>query len=400
MQLADRFFQHVKNLLCTRSVQTILIIGIYLCVASYLSLEIHQIFYTTSMTIKETLAWLMPLTVFFFVSHTVSFFERKAPFFILSLLVFEAISNFSSVWYSYFAAHFITQSLQIGQQYELQTSLEPLWTFSYIRPVWWGADKGCLLGLAIGCLVSFYRQPTLVRFLSYGKKMMELILTRFFARLIPIFVLGFVANMYVTKLVQHVFLQYGILILWLIFILLLYIFFLFLIGSGFRLRVAFSHVRNLLPAGTIALTSGCSLSTMPWTIAGAAKNLRDPKLAHALIPATTNIQQIGDCIANSFLCFVLYKQFFGIVPGFTTWISFSIAFALARFATAAVLGGAIFIMLPIYEMYLNFTPEMIAIILAFNVMLDPLVTCTNVLANGALCRIFEWVWGCKAFQAR
>ena len=49
-------------------------------------------------------------------------------------------------------------------------------------------------------------------------------------------------------------------------------------------------------------------------------------------------------------------------------------------------------MLPIYEAYLGFTPEMIAIILAFNVILDPLVTSSNVLANGALCRIFERAW--------
>ena len=79
-------------------------------------------------------------------------------------------------------------------------------------------------------------------------------------------------------------------------------------------------------------------------------------------------------------------------PDLITWGSFSIVFVLARFATAAVLGGAIFIMLPIYESYLNFTPEMIAIILALNVFLDPLITSTNVIANGALCRVFEKVW--------
>ena len=50
-------------------------------------------------------------------------------------------------------------------------------------------------------------------------------------------------------------------------------------------------------------------------------------------------------------------------------------------------------MLPIYENYLNFTPEMIAIILALNVVLDPLITSCNVMANGALCRVFEKVWG-------
>ena len=393
MHATDGIFFHIRKILSQRSMQILIVIGLYLLFASHIPVGIHQLLYTMSMGIKEILVWMMPVTVFFFIAHTVSFFKQKAPLFILSLLAFEALSNLTSVWYSYFAAHIATQSLDMIQPYNLQSSFEPLWEFPYTRPIWWAADKGCMLGLLIGCLVAFYRQTNLVHFLAAGKKTMEFILTRFFARLIPIFVLGFVANMYETQLLQQIFVQYGVLVLVLIGLLVLYLFFLFLLGTGFRVGLSLTHIRNLLPAGGIALTSGCSLSTMPWTIASTEKNLRNPNLAQVLIPATTNIQQIGDCIANSFLCFVLYKQFFGIAPGFTTWISFSLAFALARFATAAVLGGAIFIMLPIYEMYLNFTPEMIAIILACNVMLDPIITSTNVMANGALCRIFEWVWG-------
>jgi Na+/H+-dicarboxylate symporter len=76
-----------------------------------------------------------------------------------------------------------------------------------------------------------------------------------------------------------------------------------------------------------------------------------------------------------------------------TWVQFSLVFTLARFATAGFQGGAIFIMLPIYETYLNFNGEMIALILAMNAILDPLVTSSNVLANGALCRTYERVWG-------
>jgi Na+/H+-dicarboxylate symporter len=120
--------------------------------------------------------------------------------------------------------------------------------------------------------------------------------------------------------------------------------------------------------------------------------LQNPDLAKAIIPATTNIQQIGDCFANAFLCFLIYDGFYGEAPDLWMWLLFSSAFVAARFATAAVLGGAIFIMLPIYEKYLHFTPEMTAIILAFNVILDPIITSANVLANGALCCLFERVW--------
>jgi Na+/H+-dicarboxylate symporter len=68
------------------------------------------------------------------------------------------------------------------------------------------------------------------------------------------------------------------------------------------------------------------------------------------------------------------------------------SFTLARYTTAAVLGGAIFIMIPLYEFYLGFTPEMVALMFALNVVLDPIITSTNVLCNGSLAIIFEHVW--------
>ena len=179
---------------------------------------------------------------------------------------------------------------------------------------------------------------------------------------------------------------------WLIFFLSLYLALLFAFGAGWSFKNTIRHIKNLLPAGGVAFSSGSSLSTMPWTIEGTQKNLQDQELAKAIIPATTNIQQIGDCFANTFICFLIYTGFYGEVPDLWMWLSFSFAFVAARFATAAVLGGAIFVMLPIYEKYLHFTPEMTAIILAFNVVLDPIITSANVLANGALCRLFELFW--------
>ena len=198
--------------------------------------------------------------------------------------------------------------------------------------------------------------------------------------------------MHQTRVLHEVISQYGLLVLCLVFFLLCYYAFLLLLGNGWSVRKAYAASLNLWPAGGLAFTSGCSFSTMPWTIEGTAKNLSRPELARAVIPATTNIQQIGDCITNCFLCFLIYQQFFGHSPDMLVWFRFSIAFVIARYYTAAVLGGAIFIMLPIYESYLSFNTEMLAIILAFNVVLDPIVTSMNVLCNGALCRLFELVW--------
>jgi Na+/H+-dicarboxylate symporter len=372
----------------------LILLGLFAISARFLPQLALSSFYTFSLLLKDLLVAIMPLTVAFFIAHTVASFQRKAPLFIATIIVFEMLSNFAAVWYSYSAAFLLTPFLeQVKQSAIAPANLEPLWRLHWAKPSWWSADKGSFVGLMLGCLSAWWgRGSALASFLDRGKGVMEFILSRIFARLIPLFILGFFANLYHTGLVNTMVEGSPRLLVSLLLVWSFYLALLFLASAGFSLSLWLRHVQNLLPAGGIALGSGCSLSTMPWTIAGAEKNLQDPSLAPAVIPATTNIQQIGDAIANSFLCFALYTQFFGELPSLALWLAFSFAFVLARFATAAVLGGAIFVMLPVYESYLHFSPEMIALILAYNVVLDPLITSSNVLANGALCRVFERVW--------
>ncbi len=372
-----------------RVIQVFLTLFLYLLTAHLLPPFIHQGLYTLSLGIKDLLVWILPLTVCFFIAHAICSFKSKAPLFILSLLLFEGVSNLSSVFFAYGGGHLATQFLPSLSLSSSQVDFSPLLRLPLLKPSWWSADKGTLLGAVLGLGAAFFKFPLLTRVINQGKKVTEAVLTQFFSRLIPLFILGFVARMAQTNLLQNILSESTSLILWLVGLLFSYILLLFMLGSG---RKALESLKNLLPATTIAFSSGCSLSTMPWTIQGSGKNLKNPDFAKAVIPATTNIQQIGDCITNTFLCFLIYRHFHGACPSLFIWINFSLVFVLARFATAAVLGGAIFLMIPIYENYLGFTAEMIALIVAFNVILDPLITCTNVLANGALCRIFEKVW--------
>ncbi len=376
-----------------RSVQIILILLSYVILADFLPLLWQQLFYTISLLIKELLIWLMPLTICAFIAHTVRAFKKQAIAFILALVIFETISNFSSVWYAYFAASVVSDTILSFETTVFSAQFSALWQLPLVKPIWWSSDKGALCGgVVLGCIAAFNSNKLLEQSIDRSYRLMEWLLVNVFARLIPLFILGFAAQMYQMNLLNHILTHYSNLIFWLILFLLSYILFLFILGSGWSLINVIRHIKNLLPAGSVALTSGCSLSTMPWTIEGTAKNLQNKNLAKVIIPATTNIQQVGDCIVNAFLCFLIYRNFFGHDPELLIWIQFSCVFVLARFVTAAILGGAIFIMLPIYETYLNFNAEMIAIILALNVVLDPIVTSCNVIANGALCRVFEVVW--------
>jgi hypothetical protein len=381
----------MRTILQHRSIQIVVAIALYLATASFLPQEIHQGLYTLSLLIKDLLLWMLPVTVGIFIAHAIASFEKKAPLFILTLFLFEAFSNSASVWYAYGCGHLVGGHIDTMQTHQIVDTFSPLWRMPSFRPLWWSADKGTFVGIIFGLMTAFGLLK-IKSGLTNAKNIAEQILTRFFSRLIPLFILGFIARLYQTDLLRQMTSRYADILLWLPLFLVLYISFLFLLGSGFSKEKCLASMRNLLPAAGMAFSSGCSLSTMPWTIEGTAKNLRNPDLAKAVIPATTNIQQTGDCIAQAFLCFLLYLHFNGSPPSLAVWIPFTAVFVLARYATAAVLGGAIFIMLPIYEYYLGFTPEMIAIVLALNAILDPLITCSNVVANGALCRLFERVW--------
>ena len=384
----DALLGHLKN----RSIQTIGVLLLYVFVADTLPAGAHQMLYTMSVFLKDCLIWMMPLTVTFFLAKSVQGFGIKAPLFVATLILFEFLSNFSSVWYAYGAAKLVQPYLPVLKLSHMTESLQILWKIPVSPPRWWSAEKGALVGVLLGSVTAFSQNPQLLRLLKTGHQCVQWGLTKIFARFIPLFIVGFAAQMHQTHLLSHIIGHYSLLVLCLLGFLIFYLVFLFALGAGWSFYKAVLHMRSLMTAGSMALTSGCSISTMPWTIEGAGKNLDDPALAQALIPATTNIQQIGDCITNSFLCALIYSHFYGTSPDIITFAIFSGVFVLARFSTAAVLGGAIFIMLPIYETYLNFTPEMIAIILALNVFLDPFVTSSNVVANGALCRVFEIVW--------
>ena len=111
--------------------------------------------------------------------------------------------------------------LRLIQSPESMTALAPFWRLPFSKPSWWGADKGSFLGLILGALSPWI--PRLKNPLSKGKYLMEWLLTKVFARFIPLFILGFMSQLYATGLLGYTLRNYGVLIFWLILIIGLYI---------------------------------------------------------------------------------------------------------------------------------------------------------------------------------
>src|SRR5690606_32594934 len=128
---------------------------IYVLIAGSLPYTVHQGFYTVSLFIKDLLLWMMPVTVCFFIAHTIQAFERRAPLFIIILLIFEAISNFSSVWYAFFTASCAAEFMPVFGAETFSHHFRTLWGLPWAKPAWWSADKGALVGVLLGTFNAF-----------------------------------------------------------------------------------------------------------------------------------------------------------------------------------------------------------------------------------------------------
>ncbi len=385
--------QFYARLLANAPLRVLLIVIFVLLVGDKVPLPVQTALYTVSILIKDLLLFVLPLAVFIYITTTLTAFRSQAFLFLIVLLCFEFFSNGLSIWYAYFCgASFASAIPALTVSNVSLEQLTPYFTIGPFRPHFWVADKGLFAGLLLGFFNAFGYLGTFEKYVRYTKKGVDFLFSQVFSKTMVFFMLGFLLNLKYSRTLDILFYQYGKMCLLIIVSVFTYLLLLYGIASHFNIRIWKEYLNNMAPAGAIAFSSMSSAATMPFTIQSTAKNLKNPSFASVLIPATTNVQQIGDCIANALLCIIILRSFGSGLPTIMAWIPFSLVFTIMRFTTSAVLGGAIFIMIPIYQKYLGFNDEMCTIMLAMNVILDPFITSANVLANGALCIIFEKCW--------
>lgn len=374
--------------------RVLLSVVVYFVCADYLPLFVHRSVYTASVLIKDLIMLFMPFVVFTFVACAIVSFKKKSTLLLSVLFMFMLFTGFTGTWYSLFFAKLISNYVTFLNMHDkVSYLLEPIFTLPIQRPSWWSADKACFVGIVVGSIFTVYDDGgSLIKILERARQSIHYCLVHFVGKLVPIFVLGFIAQIYESHVIESVFARYITVILWLILVLVSYSVIIAFISAKGNPKTAWKYVCNILQPAMIAATSGSSLLAMPWTISGVEKNLQDPKLSGVVIPITTNMQMVGDCILNAFLCFFIYANSYGNDPSFGMLFEFSAIFIIMRFCGSAIMGGTIFLMLPLYEMYLHFTSDMLFLVLALNVLLDPVDGFFNVLTNGLLCKVFELIW--------
>jgi Na+/H+-dicarboxylate symporter len=177
------------------------------------------------------------------------------------------------------------------------------------------------------------------------------------------------------------------------FALFVYINLAYMLASKGKVQEWISCLKNMMPAAISGLSTMSSAASMPLTILGVEKNTRNKMIAKSVVPATVNIHLIGDCFAIPIFAYAVMKSFGMNEPTLLMYLTFTFFFVISKFSVAGVPGGGILVMLPVLEANLGFNAGMLSLITALYILFDPVITCANVLGNGAFAKIIDSITG-------
>lgn len=342
--------------------------------------------YAISLSLKAVIVFVLPLIIFALLFKTAVQLAKKATRTIFLILAGVCCSNFLSTWISYSVgkvAYRFDLSMALPNEHN---ALLASWSFSL--PKWIGNEHAMFAGLMLGVLLALFAPQVAAKFSTLMEKIVGRILKGILWA-IPLFILGFVVKLSHEGILVQLIRDYA----WILGVVagavFSYIALLYFAANGFRIRGSVRCMKNLLPAALAGFGSMSSAAAMPLTILGAEKNARNPDLARSVIPATVNIHLIGDCFAIPIFAFAVLKNFGVAEPTLFVYLQFALYFVLAKFSVAAVPGGGILVMLPILESGLGFDPGMLSLITALYILFDPVITCANVLGNGAFALVMD-----------
>lgn len=365
--------------------------------------NIQRAFFTLSIFMKETLVFCMPLIVFGFIFACLSSFQQRAPLLIVMILTFVVISNFAFVQLGYAAGDIFLPFLgyHADNAVEKATSLstlEPFFSMPY--PNLMSTDMALFLGTAAGLYGAFWGNEKLAAWGNGLKNKIQLALTKVFIPMVPLYVIGFLFKIQHDESLIDMFAGYGPMIGLVVVVQALSMLFFFIKANMGNVQNIKASLKNFSPAGLVALSTMSSVATLPLTLEAAEKSTKNKSLAQVIIPATTNIHHVGDSVGVPILMAAVLAINGFDAMGYGTFLVFSMYYMVAKFGVASVPGGEVIVLLPILQTHFGFTDSMMGLLTTLYILIDPFITVTNVLSNGALAIFMDKLCGrMKAFQA-
>ena len=345
-----------------------------------LPLNVKSFLYSISLSIKEVLIFVLPFVIFSYLFSSIFNFQSGAIRFIVVLVPLVVLSNFLATFSAFLIGFTLTSGTPLVTQISTTTfELPPMWYYNL--PNIMSNFTALVLGLGTGIFM-FYFKP------DHGRKLAQQLmkaatklLNVSIVPLMPLFILGFTLKLQhegtLTIIVRDYIKIFGLVA----GVQFSYVFSILMLLMSLNIMRFWNALKALFPAIITGFSTMSSAVAMPFTLAAAEKMTKNPNLARALVPATTNIHLIGDCFCVPIFAMAILSSFGMDAPSLSKIVYLSVYCTIARFGVAGVPGGGVMVMLPILENQLGFTGEMLSLITALYVMFDPLVTTANVSGN-------------------
>ena len=366
----------------------ILLIIAILFLNQFIPMECKQFLFGISLTVKSLIIFLLPLIIFGLLFKTMIELAQRATGIILLILFCVCCSNFTSTFLSHFVGELIYHlDISIINPPKAQELL-PLWNWQF--PKLFANDKAMFLGIILGIILGRFN-PRLGHLIGDRLNWLVGKILSSFAYLIPLFVTGFIIKLQYDGTMQIILRDYPKIFIMVALAQFTYILFVYAVLNQFNLKKFLLNIKNMLPATIAGFSTMSSAAAMPLTIIGVESSTKNRDLARSVVPATVNIHLVGDCFAIPIFAYAVMKSFGVPEPSLISYLVFVFYFVIAKFSVAAIPGGGIIVMLPILESCLGFNTNMLSLITALYILFDPVITCANVLGNGAFAKFISYL---------
>ncbi len=354
-----------------------------------MSLEVKRLLYSISLSIKSIIGLFLPLIIFGLLFKSVVMLAKDATRIVFLILLLVCGSNFCSTFISHYVGIYIYQfDLSMISPIE-NDSLKPLWLLNFPNII--SNDKIVFSSIILGFISSKFCAEIAIG-LAFKIEAFVAKILRLFIYIIPLFIMGFIVKLQFDEVLGIIIKDYMFIFGTIAFAQFGYIFLAYFILSNCRVKEFIASLSNMMPESISGFSAMSSVVSMPLSIIGAENNTNNKALARTVVPITVNIHLVGDCFAIPILAYAILKSYGLAEPTLFNYLIFAFYFVLAKFSVAAISGGGIIVMLPILEQYLGFNTNMMSLITALYILFDPVITCANVLGNGAFVKLIDNIY--------
>lgn len=357
-----------------------LIITIILCLfyRNYVGINTIRFFLTISVLLRESLIFVLPFLVFSFVAVALLQFKQNHKFLILLLVPLVFMSGFFHVFLSGILGYSMLSDIKT-QETIITNEIIPFVQFELVNMNI--IIIALAMGVAVGIYNSIYKHKLLETVLYGMRSLIIQFMQKFFIPLLPLFIVGFFLKLsYENQMSGFVGANMFVFLKILLALFLYYLFWIY-VAVGFKVGRSLEMLKNMLPAILTGFITMSSAIALPLSLNAAEKNTRNKNLSDTIMPLTLSLHLIGDTLLVPIMCMFVLLVFNHPLPTIYNFAAFSIFFIVNQFAGAGVPNATIMLLIPVLIKYWGYNDVMIAFVIAFYAIVEPISTAGNIAAN-------------------